>query len=350
MKYLAAILLSVSAPAFAQHQHQEYPIDAPADPHAHHMMENAPDPHAGNETSMTSAPPDPHSAHAQPDVPSSPPADAHADHATSGPDHDAHTAAGHAPGIPDPPIASPSPQALSGPMHAADTIFDPQAMASAREVVRKEHGDIKSSMFLIDQLEVTVGEGKDGYAWNAQGSFGGDIDRLWVKTEGVSSFGESPEHAEMQALWSHALDPWWNLQTGIRQDIGAGPDRTYAVLGVQGLAPYWFELDGAVFLSDKGDVTARIEAEYDQRLTRSMILQPRVELNFAVQDVPELGIGSGLSDAELGLRLRYQFIPEFAPYVGVGYERAFGDTADFRRARGDKVAAWRFLIGIRSWF
>ena len=101
---------------------------------------------------------------------------------------------------------------------------------------------------------------------------------------------------------------------------------------------------------NNGDVTARIEAEYDQRLTQKLILQPAAELNFSVQDVPELGIGSGLSTAELGLRLRYQFVPEFAPYVGVKYERAFGDTADFRRARDKKAGGWNFLIGIRSWF
>src|SRR3546814_3276778 len=115
-------------------------------------------------------------------------------------------------------------------------------------------------------------------------------------------------------------------------------------------SPYWFEVDGALFLSDKGDVTARIEAEYDLRLTQKLILQPAAELNVAAQDVPELGVGSGLSTAELGLRLRYQFVPEFAPYIGVNYERDFGDTADFRRARDEKVGGWNFLIGIRSWF
>src|SRR3546814_9168030 len=98
------------------------------------------------------------------------------------------------------------------------------------------------------------------------------------------------------------------------------------------------------------DLTARIEAEYDLRLTQKLILQPAAELNFAAQDVPELGVGSGLSTAELGLRLRYQFVPEFAPYIGVNYERDFGDTADFRRARDEKVGGWNFLIGIRSWF
>lgn len=267
------------------------------------------------------------------------------------PAQEAHAAhAGHAPGVPDPPVSPPSAAASSGPVHAADAIFGASAMAPAREIVRKEHGDIKSGMILIDQLEATIGEGKDGFAWKAEGWYGGDINRLWVKTEGESRFGENPEHVEVQALWNRALDPWWNLQAGLRQDFGTGPDRTYAVLGVKGLAPYWFEIDGALFVSNKGDVTARIEAEYDQRLTRRLVLQPRAELNFAAQDVAELGIGSGLSTAELGLRLRYQFVPEFAPYVGVEYERALGGTADFRRSRDEGAGGWRFLIGVRSWF
>ena len=338
MKSLLGIfLVTIATPALAQHDHGAAVQQAPADPHAQHRMdEQSADPHAGHDMPpKPSEPKDPHAGH---QMPSSAPMDAHQAHA------------GHEPGIPDPPVKGPSAAALSGPAHAADAVFGVPAMAPAREVVRKEHGDIKSSMILIDQLEAVIGKGKDGYAWDAQGWYGGDIDRLWVKTEGESSFGERLESVEVQALWSRALDPWWNLQTGVRHDFRTGPDRSYAVLGVQGLAPYWFEVGGALFLSDKGDVTARVEAEYDQRLTQKLILQPAAELNFSAQDIPELGIGSGLSTAELGLRLRYQFVPEFAPYVGVNYERAFGDTADFRRAQGEKAGGWKFLIGIRSWF
>lgn len=344
MKHFAAFLLAATAtPALAQHQHHAEPVgaraeemaEAPADPHAHHAME---------EPRATA---DPHAAHRAMPAPPPAQADPHAAHAAQ----EAHAAhAGHAPGIPDPPVAPPSAVASRGPRYAADAIFGTAAMARAREIVRKEHGHIVSGTILIDQLEAVVGKGKDGYAWNAQGWYGGDIDKLWIKTEGESRFGERPQQAEVQALWSHALDPWWNLQTGIRQDLGAGPDRTYATLGVQGLAPYWLELDAALFVSRQGDVTARIEGEYDQRLTRKLILQTRAEVNVAAQDVPELHTGSGLSSAELGLRLRYQFVPEFAPYVGVEYERAFGGTADFRRAEGEKAGDWRFLMGVRTWF
>jgi copper resistance protein B len=141
----------------------------------------------------------------------------------------------------------------------------------------------------------------------------------------------------------------------MRYDFEPDPSRGYLVVGVQGLAPYWFEVDGALFLSNKGDLSGRVEVEYDQRITQRLILQPRVETEFAFQDVPEIGIGSGLSTAELGLRLRYEIFPArapavIAPYVGVQYERAFGDTADFRRAAGERVGGWSFIMGVRTWF
>jgi len=145
-------------------------------------------------------------------------------------------------------------------------------------------------------------------------------------------------------------DRYWNLQAGLRQSFQSGPDRPYAVLSVEGLAPYWFEIEGSLFLSSKGNLLARAEAYYDQRITQRLILQPRVELNFAAQDVRENRIGSGLSDAELGLRLRYEIRREFAPYVGISWERRVGDTARFRRAAGEDAQGTSFVAGIRFWF
>ena len=260
--------------------------------------------------------------------------------------------AGHAMGeeVPGPPVAPPPPGALSGPAHAADALFGQEAMAEAREELRREHGSIVTSKILIDQLEARIRNGRDGYFLNAEAWYGGDIDKLWLKSEIEGEFGRSPEHAEVQALWSRAISPWWNLQAGVRYDFRPDPERAHLVLGIEGLAPYWFEIDAAAFVSHKGDVTARFEAEYDQRLTQKLILQPRVEFDLAAQDVPEIGIGSGLSNAEAGLRLRYEIMPEFAPYVGVAYERAFGETADFRRAAGGKAGGWNLLVGVRAWF
>jgi copper resistance protein B len=253
-------------------------------------------------------------------------------------------------GPPDPPVAPPSAAARSGPAHAADTVVPADQMVEARGIFRDEHGRIRTYRVLIDELEARIQSGRDGYAWDAQAWYGGAINRLWIKTEGEGTFGESPEQAEIQALWSRAIDPWFNVQAGVRYDFRPDPERGYLVLGIQGLAPYWFEVDGALFLSEKGDVSARFEAEYDQRITQRLILQPRIDLDFSLQDVPELGVGSGLSSAGAGLRLRYEFVPEFAPYVGVQYERAFGDTAGFRRAAGREVGGWSLLLGVRTWF
>jgi len=255
----------------------------------------------------------------------------------------------------DPPVAPPPPQAFTGPAHAADLVYGDASMAEARQELREEHGDIETYKLLIDQLEVGIRDGRDSYAWDGQFWYGGDIDKLWVKTEGEGEFGETVESAEVQALWSRAIDPWFDLQLGLRHDFRPEPERTHLVLGVQGLAPYWFEVDGALFLSDEGDVTARFEGEYDLRLTQRLILQPLAELDFSLQDVPELGIGAGLSTAEIGARLRYEFFPGsgpavIAPYIGVQYERAFGDTADFRRVAGEEAGGWSLLVGLRTWF
>lgn len=264
--------------------------------------------------------------------------------------HAGHAKSGHGPGS-APPVAPPPPEAFSGPEHAADTVFDPTLMAKKRAgELMAEHGGYTGYMVLFDRLEYRAVDGHDGYVWDGEAWYGGDYDKLWLKTEGEGAFGEALESAEVQALFSRAIDPWFNLQAGVRYDIRPKPDRVHLVLGIQGLAPYWFEVDAAAFLSDEGDLTARIEAEYDQRITNRLILQPRVELDLAAQDVPELGLGAGLSSIEAGLRLRYEIEREFAPYVGVEYERRFGDTADFARAAGEDVGGWVLLIGIRSWF
>ena len=249
-----------------------------------------------------------------------------------------------------PPIAPPPPGALTGPEHAADTIWDPALMAEKRaQKLVSEHGGFTGSNLLIDRLEARVQDGADGYAWDVQGWYGGDYDKFWLKTEGEGAFGEAVEAAEVQALYSRALDPWFNLQAGVRYDVRPRPDRAHLVLGIEGLAPYWFEVDGAFFLSDKGELSARLEGEYDQRITNRLILQPSVELEISAEDVPELGIGAGLSSVEAGLRLRYEIVPEIAPYVGAEYHRRLGDSADFARAAGEEVGGWALLLGLRFW-
>jgi copper resistance protein B len=246
-------------------------------------------------------------------------------------------------------VAPPPPEALSGPAHAADSVWG-LAMKRSRNIMREEHGGMPAAKFLVDRAESSFRDGRDGYLLDIQAWYGGDIDKLWLKSEVEGSWSEKPEHAEVQALWSHAIGPWFDLQTGIRFDPQPGPNRTHLALGVQGLAPYWWEVEGTLFLSNKGELTARAEAEYDLRITQQLILQPRAEVSLSAQDIEELGIGSGLSEASLGLRLRYQASPLVAPYIGVEYEHAFGDTRHFRRAEGERTDGFNLLAGIRFWF
>ncbi|MGQ0590249.1 MAG: copper resistance protein B [Sphingosinicella sp.] len=381
---IALLALSVSAPALAQHQGHGGHRPTTTQPRPQRTSPPAPPRRATPAPRRRAAPAparprtaparpaparpapaaDPHAGHATPPpVGPAPAADPHAGHAMPQPDpHAGHAAptaadphAGHDMGqmpmpVADPPARPPPPEATRGPVHAADTVFPLDRTSRARDTFLAEHGRIRTFAVMIDRLEASIQGGRDGYAWDAQAWYGGAIDRLWLKSEGEGAFGEVPEQAELQVLWSRALDPWFNLQAGVRHDFRPDPERSYFVLGIEGLAPYWFEVDGALFLSNKGDLSARFEGEYDLRITQQLILQPRLELDFALQDVPEIGVGSGLSSGEAGLRLRYEIVPEFAPYVGVQYGRAFGDTARFRRLAGEDIGGWSLLVGVRAWF
>lgn len=330
-------------PEHAAMGHCELPAqdEGQAGSHAGHEMPaatqpQATDPHAGHQMPVEPRPQAQPGSHAGHQMPAQQ-ADLHAGHVMA-------PAAG-----PETPIGPPPPAALSGPRHAADIVHG-AAMERARAVLREEHGGLPSHKLLVDRAETRVRDGRDGYLLDAQGWYGGDIDKLWLKTEIEGEWGGRIEHGELQALWSRAIGPWFDLQAGGRFDAQPGPNRTHLVLGLQGLAPYWWEVEGAVFLSDKGELTARAEAEYDLRITQDLILQPRAEAELSAQDIDEVGIGAGLSEVSLGARLRYQISPLVAPYVGLEYERAFGDTADLRRAEGDEAGSFNVLAGIRFWF
>ncbi len=232
----------------------------------------------------------------------------------------------------------------------ADQHFDPAEMAASRAMVLHEMGDMNHGMVMADRLELQSSDAGETLVWDAQGWYGGDIDKLWIKTEGGYDFDASEiDDAEVQALWSHAISPYWDLQTGLRYDIE--PDgRAHAVLGLQGLAPYWFEVDGAVFLDDEGRLTARVEAEYDFRLTQRLILQPRVEMELAAQDDPARGVGSGLSGVDAGVRLRWEIVREFAPYIGLEWQAHPGETGDLIEDAGGERDETVFVAGVRAWF
>ncbi len=306
-------------------------------------LAQAPDPHAGHRMPMPApAAPDPHAGHV---MPAPPAADLHAGHRMPMPaTPDPH--AGHRMPAPAATGAAPPPVPTD---HAAERFYSPEVMAQARGQMRREHGDIRWTKVMVETAELRPGSGADGFAWDGRAAFGGDIHRVLLKSEGEGADGHV-EAAEVQGLYSRAVSPYWNLQAGLRQDLPSGSRRTYATVGIEGLAPYWFDLEGALFLSDKGDVTARLQGSYDLRLTQTLILEPRAEANLAAQDVRKLGVGSGLSDLEVGLRLRYAFAPEFAPYLGVNHSRKVGRTADFARSSGESARDTRFVIGLRAWF
>ena len=334
---LAPLLLVAGAAAAQDHSQHEArpPVQTPAA-----------DPHAGHAMPTPTPPADPHAGHVMPAQP-----DPHAGHDMGGP------AASGPPDVPtsaddegrprQPPLP---PAALSGPAHAADAVWGADRMTGARDLLRRENGDVRATAVIVDRLEVGFGDGEESWTWDVAGWTGGDINRFWWKSEGEGDFDGETE-GEVQALYSRAISPFWDVQAGVRQDFRqGGDDPTHLVLGLQGLAPYWWEIDAAAFLSTEGDLTARVEAEYDQRITQRLILQPRIEVEASAADAPELGLGSGLTHVEAGLRLRYEITKEFAPYVGVEWSRELGDTADFTRAVGAEPEHTRFVIGLKAWF
>ncbi len=330
-------------------------VPAPPDPHAGHAMPMAApapvaDPHAGHDMgAIRPAAPapaaDPHAGHdmgaVRPAAPA-PVADPHAG-------HDMGTAKAAGPAATGEVIGT-APAPAPPTDHAADAVWGAAALATARAALRRDHGGFTGSLILFNLAEVQARPGGDGYRWEGEGWFGGDINRLVVKTEGEGNVGGPLETAEIQALYSRAIGPWWNLQAGVRYDPRPDPQRAYATLGIEGLAPYWFKAAGALFLSNKGELRGRIEGFYDQRITQRLILQPRAEIEAAVQSIPEIGVGAGLTDIELGLRLRYEIAREFAPYVGFEWAASIGETARWARASGDRPSVVSVVAGLRFWF
>lgn len=233
--------------------------------------------------------------------------------------------------------------------HAAERFYSAEQMSAARGQLRREHGGAIVSNLMVDMAEFQFSDDETTFHWEGEGWIGGDINRFVFKTEGEAG-EDDVESAEVQALYSRAIGPYFDLQAGVRYDIEPSPNRTYAVLGFEGVAPYWFETTGALFVSDEGEVSARLEGSYDARLTQRVILQPRAEINVSADDIPELEVGSGITDVELGLRLRYDITRNFSPYVGVTYETKLGDTADYASAVGQDESDTRLVFGVRARF
>ena len=202
---------------------------------------------------------------------------------------------------------------------------------------------------MIDKLEIRNTDGPDPLVLDADAWVGYDLNKFWFKTE-VERVDGKTEEAEVQFLYSRAVAPFWDFQVGWRRDIKPEPERDFLALGFKGLAPYLFEVDAGLFIGESGQVGARLDAEYEYLFTQRLILSPEIELNLYSKDDEEVSIGSGFSDMELGLRLRYEIRREFAPYLGVNWTKQFGQTADFSEHEGEDTSDVQFVAGIRAWF
>lgn len=202
---------------------------------------------------------------------------------------------------------------------------------------------------LFDQLEWQTGGGSDAFSWDTKGWVGQDLNRFWFRTEGDRAEGRT-EQAQVNLLYGRAVARWWDVTAGVRLDTLPDTPRTALALGVQGLAPYWFEVEASAYIEPSGRTHVRVETEYDLLITNRLVLQPLVEFEVYGRADRERRIGTGLSTGELGLRLRYEFRREFAPYVGVVWTRKFFGTADLARTAGEDVAGTRLAVGLRTWF
>lgn len=259
--------------------------------------------------------------------------------------------AGHHPGPVAVAIPSSAPPPNAGPPRAADAIWGTEAMQASRAALVQEHGGMRTSGLRVDRFEYRPREGDDAFLWDAEAWYGGDLNRIWLESEGEGTLagGIEVEHASAALLYGHAISPWFDLKAGVRQAL-AGPARTYLDVGVEGLAPYLFHIEGNLLLSHKGELTAEAEVELDQRITQRLILQPRAEIALSAQDIPDLGIGAGIDRIGAGVRLRYEIAREFAPYLGVEHERRIGQSGDYARAAGEDPASTSLVVGLRFWF
>jgi copper resistance protein B len=211
------------------------------------------------------------------------------------------------------------------------------------------HGNTFNSLVRFNRFETWDADPGTGQAWEGSAWIGGDVQRLWLRSEGEREHGHTVA-ADLEVLYGRGISPWWDLVAGVRHDFAPGPSQSWAAVGVQGLAPYKFEVSATAYLGEHGQSALVAEAEYELLLSNRLILQPLLEVELRGRDDPRRGIGSGLSTAEAGLRLRYEVTRRFAPYLGMVHERAYGGTADHRRQADEPVRDTRWVAGVRWWF
>jgi copper resistance protein B len=202
----------------------------------------------------------------------------------------------------------------------------------------------------LDQFESRIGAGTNEFRWEGQAWIGTDYDKLWLKSEGFLHGSGKVDDGRHELLYDRAISTYLDLQAGVRSDWDSGPGRTWGALGVQGLAPFFFEYEATAYLSDRGHAAARLAISYDLLLTQRLILQPQIEMYIYSEADRGRRVGAGLSDIDAGLRLRYEITRKFAPYIGVAYAGKLGQTASMARQAGESAGALQFVFGIRSWF
>lgn len=205
------------------------------------------------------------------------------------------------------------------------------------------------SKFMLDKLEYVHGDQTDSVLWDGRIRLGYDMNKLWIRSEGQRSHGKTTD-ADAELLWGHTYAAYWDVVTGVRHDFGSGPTRDWAAIGIQGLAPYKFDVEATAYAGPSGRAALRLKSAYDLLLTQRMIFTPEFDANLYTKDDVERGIGSGLADTSLGMRLRYEIRREFAPYIGADYVQKYGKTADMARTSGDPAHDLRWVAGVRIWF
>lgn len=224
-----------------------------------------------------------------------------------------------------------------------------RAAAVPPSVGHAVHDNSVQRLVLVNRLEAWNADGGAGLLWEGQAWIGTDLDRLWLRSEGERVAGRT-ESADLEVLYGRSVAPWWDVVIGVRHDFKPGHSQDFAAVGVIGLAPQKFEIGATAYIGTSGQTALRFEAERELLLTNRLILQPLIEANLYGKDDTQRGIGSGLSTMEAGLRLRYEVVREFAPYIGIVRERAFGGTADARRVEGESIDDTRLVAGFRFWF
>lgn len=204
---------------------------------------------------------------------------------------------------------------------------------------------------LLDQLEGRTSGPNGNFRWDGEAWVGTDMNKLWLKSEGFANTNTVSD-GDQEALYDRPIPHTRYLdgQVGVRADLGSGPVRTWAAVGIEGLVPYYFQFAPTLYIRDGGNVAARVTGSYDLLLTQRLIVQPEAELNFYNKDDPARLTGSGLSDLDTGVRLRYEVSRKFAPYVGFAYNGKYGKSASYSRRAGDSTSEPRFIFGLRLWY